>query len=190
MSEIRTYDLMLLLERALDEDARARILTAVEQEVGKAGSIIGRHEWGDRPLAFDIDHRPDAAYHLLQFDGPPSLLESLGHMLRIADGVARFRIVKLRPNAPAPPAPPAITNAPAESEPARGSAPEPAAATAEPADDALSADAPAAEQPADAAAVADAPPAEAPADEAPADDAPADAADAAAAEPASEPASA
>jgi small subunit ribosomal protein S6 len=54
-------------------------------------------------MTFQIRHQPDAEYHLLQFTGPPSLLESLSHTLRITDGVLRFRIIKVLPGQPAPP---------------------------------------------------------------------------------------
>ena len=47
--------------------------------------------------------RADADYRLLQFHGPPELLEQLDHTLKITDGVIRFRIIKLRPGTPPPP---------------------------------------------------------------------------------------
>ena len=47
--------------------------------------------------------RADADYHLLQFQGPPELLEQLDHALKITDGVNRFRIIKLRKGTPEPP---------------------------------------------------------------------------------------
>ncbi|MDQ3678424.1 MAG: 30S ribosomal protein S6, partial [Actinomycetota bacterium] len=43
-------------------------------------------------------------YHLLQFHATPEILERLQRTLRIADGVVRFRIIKLKPGTPAPPA--------------------------------------------------------------------------------------
>ena len=60
------------------------------------------HDWGTRALAYEIRHRTDAEYHLLQFHGPATLLANLQRSLRIADGVLRFRIVKLAPGTPAP----------------------------------------------------------------------------------------
>ena len=32
-------------------------------------------------MAYRIDHQPEAEYHLLQFNGPPTLIESLSHDL-------------------------------------------------------------------------------------------------------------
>lgn len=98
-----TYDLTLLLDSGAPPEGRAAILAAVESAIGDAGTLIGKHDWGLRQLAYEIDHRGDAEYHLIQFSGPPELIQSLDHTLRITDGVVRFRIIKLRPGMPPPP---------------------------------------------------------------------------------------
>lgn len=110
------YDLVLLLSLSADDEERQKILTDVESAIGAAGGSVERNQdWGRRPMTFRINHQPEADYHLLQFTGPTSLLESLSHSLRISDGVLRFRIIKVLPGQPAPPdsAPPVIATAPA-----------------------------------------------------------------------------
>ncbi len=109
--EFPTYDLMLLLSKEASDEQRSRILSEVQSAIsGADGSIARQDDWGTRALSFRISHEAEADYHLLQFSGPPSLLESLSHSLRIADGVLRFRIIKLLPGMrPAPDsAPPVI----------------------------------------------------------------------------------
>jgi small subunit ribosomal protein S6 len=109
------YDLMLLLDPGAPDEQRAKILSDVEAAVTRAGTVVGSHDWGTRPLAYEIRHKGEAEYHLLQFHGPAELLESLQRTLRITDGVVRFRIVKLAPGTPAPPEPRIErTDAPAE----------------------------------------------------------------------------
>ena len=102
------YDLMLLLDTSAPEEQRTKVLSDVESAISSAGSIVGTHDWGTRPLAYEIRHRADAEYHLLQFKGPAELLETLQRTLRITDGVVRFRIIKLAPGTPGPPDPPRI----------------------------------------------------------------------------------
>ena len=99
------YDLMLLLDTSAPEEQRKKILSDVESMVSGAGEIVGNHDWGTRTLAYEIRHRPDAEYHLMQFHGPAELLANLQRTLRITDGVVRFRIIKLAPGTPAPPEP-------------------------------------------------------------------------------------
>jgi small subunit ribosomal protein S6 len=105
------YDLTLLLSTSAPDEERSRILSEVETAIsGGGGSVERNQDWGTRPMTYRIAHQSDAEYHLLQFTGPPSLLESLNHSLRIADGVLRFRIIKVVPGTPPAPesAPPVI----------------------------------------------------------------------------------
>jgi small subunit ribosomal protein S6 len=113
-SDPTVYDLVLLLSMNSEDDARAKILTDVESAITAAGGTLSRKQgWGRRPTTFEINHESEAEYHLLQFTGPTSLLESLSHSLRIADEVLRFRIIKVLPGTPEPPetAPPILTGA-------------------------------------------------------------------------------
>jgi small subunit ribosomal protein S6 len=116
---------MLLLDASADDDRRAKILGDVEGAISSQGSLVGRHDWGLRPLAYEIRHATEAVYHLFQFDGPPELLEQLDRYLRITDGVTRFRIIKLRPGTP--PAPEPRPEPRPESRPERPPEPAPAA---------------------------------------------------------------
>src|SRR4051794_11207846 len=99
-----SYDLMLLLDPNAPEGRGDQILGDVEQAIG-ADALIGRHDWGVRRMTFEIDHRPEADYHLFQFERDVALLDRLNHMLKITDGVLRFRIIKLRAGTPPPPDP-------------------------------------------------------------------------------------
>lgn len=110
------YDLVLLLSTGFPEERRAKILSDVETAIsGGGGSIERNDDWGRRGLSYQINHQTEAEYHLLQFSGPPSLLENLNHTLRITDGVLRFRIIKVLLGTPPPPdsAPPVISATPA-----------------------------------------------------------------------------
>ena len=108
------YDLMLLLSTNAEEDVRAQVLTDVEAQIASGGGSIQRKDaWGTRPLAYEINHQQEAEYHLLQLIGPPALLDTLSHNLRIADEVLRFRIIEVLPGTPPTPdsPPPVITAA-------------------------------------------------------------------------------
>jgi small subunit ribosomal protein S6 len=99
------YDLMLLLDTAADADRRSEILSNVEKAIGAGGTVVGKHDWGVRATAYEIRHKTDADYHLIQFHGSAELLAELQRTLRITDGVLRFRIIKLEPGTPPPPRP-------------------------------------------------------------------------------------
>jgi small subunit ribosomal protein S6 len=98
-----TYDLVVLLDVAVEEDQRERILADIEHLIDAEGELVSAHDWGRRRLAYEIKHKPEAEYHLLQFRGPNELLERLDRTLRITDSVVRYRIIKLPPGMPEPP---------------------------------------------------------------------------------------
>lgn len=121
------YDLTLLLATEASDEQRAKILADVESSISNAGGSIERNDdWGQRPMAYQINHQPEAEYHLLQFKAPPTLIEELSHTLRITDVVLRFRIIKVRPGTPAAPSsPPPVVASAAASTPAPSREPAP-----------------------------------------------------------------
>jgi small subunit ribosomal protein S6 len=103
--EPATYDLVLMLDAEAPEETRTRIVDEVGRLIEQGGSIVGRHDWGVRRMAYEIDHRDGSDYRLFQLHASPELLETLNRTLRITDGVIRYRIVKLAPGTPPPPEP-------------------------------------------------------------------------------------
>ncbi len=119
-----TYDLMLLLDTSAEEDQRSKVLAEAERILETNGaSVVSKHDWGVRRTAFEIRHKNDAEYHLLQFQGGPQVPAALDRYLRITDGVVRFRVIKLRgregavPDLTASASEPVVGEAPAEAAP-------------------------------------------------------------------------
>jgi small subunit ribosomal protein S6 len=103
-SQNATYDLMLLLDTAAPDEQKAKVLADAERILESSGAtVVSKHDWGARRTAYEIRHKNDAEYHLLQFTGGPEVPAALDRYLRIADGVVRFRVIKLRAGTPAPP---------------------------------------------------------------------------------------
>jgi small subunit ribosomal protein S6 len=163
-----TYDLVLMIDPQAEEDTRAKIVADARKAIEAQGELLRHDEWGNRAMAYPIDHKTNAEYHLLQFHTTPELLGTLNRTLRITDEVIRFRVIKLAPGTPDAPEMPAASGAGVA---ARTEA-EPAAAA--PAVDAPATDSPAVEAPAVDVPAVDVPAAEAPATDSPAVEAPAD----------------
>jgi small subunit ribosomal protein S6 len=107
------YDLVVLLDSEASEEQSTKVLNDAEKIIGNGGEIVSDQDWGLRALAYEIRHKSTAQYHLLQFHGPREVLEQLDRMLHIADGVVRYRIIKLKPGTPPPPsATPAVEGEP------------------------------------------------------------------------------
>jgi small subunit ribosomal protein S6 len=99
------YDLMLVLDPNVPDERHEEILKDVQSAIESRGSVVGIHDWGMRRLAYEIDHRQEGGYRLIQFEGDGDLVDQLGRSLRIADGVLRFRTIRLKPGSPPPPTP-------------------------------------------------------------------------------------
>jgi small subunit ribosomal protein S6 len=124
-----TYDLVLLLDPQTEEPARAKIVADARETIAAKGELVHHDEWGERTLAYPIDHKTTAQYHLLQFHATDvELIGELSRTLRITDGVIRFRINKLKPGTPAAPDMSPGTTPPAREEPEEAPAEEHAVA--------------------------------------------------------------
>jgi small subunit ribosomal protein S6 len=95
------YDLMLIVSAEADADRRAAILAEAEALIAKGGgSVTERTAWGERSLAFEIDHESVGIYTLLRFEGPGEMLAPTSRQLNITDGLLRHRIIKATAGAP------------------------------------------------------------------------------------------
>ena len=100
-----------MLDPQLDAGARDALAQDARGQIEAKGSLKHENTWGLRKMAYEINHRTEADYRWLRFEAPSDLLDSLDHNLKIADGVLRFRIFKVDPDAPVI-VPPAATAAP------------------------------------------------------------------------------
>jgi small subunit ribosomal protein S6 len=99
-----TYDLVLMLDPQVEEPVRAKIVADASEMIAAKGQLERHDAWGERALAYPIDHKATAEYHLLQFHvSKAELIAELNRTLHITDGVIRFRINKLKPGTPAAP---------------------------------------------------------------------------------------
>jgi small subunit ribosomal protein S6 len=101
----RHYELVLMLDPEAADDARERVASDVREQIEGAGTLDRADTWGMRKLAYEIRQRNEADYRYYRFQAEPPLLERLDHSLKIADGVLRFRVFKVDPDAPTNPPP-------------------------------------------------------------------------------------
>ena len=118
------YEILLMLDPELPEGRQEEIIKRARELVeGAGGKWVGHNVWGRRRLAYEIDHKGEGSYHLLNFDADAETLAELSRILRITDGVMRHLAVRrIEGGAPGPPPP--------EPEPVAQSVPETAYAEA------------------------------------------------------------
>jgi len=84
------YEILLMLDPDLAEERQEEIVVRSRELIERGGGTWVRQDiWGRRRLAYEIAHKGEGVYHLLQFDAEPETLEELSRILRITDGVMR-----------------------------------------------------------------------------------------------------
>lgn len=117
-----------MLDPGRDAPARDSLAQETRGQIESGGTLKHENAWGLRKMAYEINRRTEADYRWFRFEAPAELLERLDHNLKIADGVLRFRIFKVDPDAPVM-VPPAVA-APAPGRDRERSAPPAAQAPA------------------------------------------------------------
>jgi len=93
---MRPYEVMVILDAGLEEDAiRAavdRATSLIESRGGKPGRV---DHWGRRRFAYELKHRWEGYYVLLEATAEPAVMAELDRSLRLADEVVRHKIIRL-----------------------------------------------------------------------------------------------
>ena len=88
------YEIMLLLDPELPEAQGDAIIQRIRDSVeGSQGTWDGHVPWGRRRMAYEINHKAEAVYHLLLFSTNPETLAEITRVLKITDGVIRHMAV-------------------------------------------------------------------------------------------------
>ena len=92
----RTYELALVLNGKLEDDARAEALEKVQNYITRfGGSIVNVDDWGKKRFAYDINKQKEGFYYFIKFQSEdnncPNELEA---NVRIMESVVRYLVVK------------------------------------------------------------------------------------------------
>ena len=103
------YEILLLLDPDLAEEPQAEVITRARELIENGGGTFTRHDvWGKRKLAYEIDKKADANYHLLLFTSSPETLDEVSRVLKIDDNVMRHMATRRPEGGPAGPLPVAV----------------------------------------------------------------------------------
>ena len=93
-----TYEAMLIVIPELDEEQVENTVSRFQTIIERTGGTVGNvNQWGRRKLAYEIDHRTDGFYVVVEFTAGERTLAELKRILRVSDDVLRHMIVKLPP---------------------------------------------------------------------------------------------
>ena len=120
---MRPYEVMVILDASLEEDAIRAVLDRATDVIRNNGGTPGRVDrWGKRRFAYELHHRWEGYYVLMEATAEPAAMAELDRMFHLADEVIRHKVIRLpekvatrarRPAAPQPEAAAAEAGAPA-----------------------------------------------------------------------------
>lgn len=85
------YELALVLNAKLEDDARTEAFEKVTEMITKfGGEITNVDEWGKKRLAYEIQKMREGYYYFIQFDAASDCPAQLDARLRIMEPVIRF----------------------------------------------------------------------------------------------------
>jgi len=96
------YEVMYVIDPALDDGARAEVINRFSDLVTKNGGEVDRiDEWGKRRLAYAINYKTEGYYVLMYIKAPSALPRELERNLKIADSILRYITIRYEGELPA-----------------------------------------------------------------------------------------
>ena len=98
---MRAYELMIIFDGDLDEEAissyLSNVVSAVESEDGKVASSKDTEPWGRRKFTYRINHKWEGFYVVLEIVTQAANIDSSDRLLRLADRseIVRHKIIRL-----------------------------------------------------------------------------------------------
>lgn len=90
---MRNYELLFILDPAMDEAARNQMIETVKGIINADGEAEEADLWGAKKLAYPINKKKDGFYVLIPFKASAELPKELDRRLKISDNCMRHIIV-------------------------------------------------------------------------------------------------
>lgn len=93
---MRPYEVMVIFDADLEEEiirsAVERSLVLIESKGAERGAIDW---WGKRRLAYEVKHRFEGFYVVIQAKAEPAAMDELNRSLSLSDDVIRHKILRI-----------------------------------------------------------------------------------------------
>ena len=93
---MRPYEVMAIFEATTEptiiQGVLDHALEVIRTSAGNPGAI---DRWGRRSFAYEVNHKREGYYVVVEFTGEPETVAALDRMLGLADEVVRHKVVRL-----------------------------------------------------------------------------------------------
>ena len=91
----RAYELMVIIDGTLEEEAAKARSTDIEARLNEAGMVASTDYWGRRQFAYEIDHKTEGTYVVYEVLAAPGALDDVERTMRLADDIVRHKLLRL-----------------------------------------------------------------------------------------------
>lgn len=93
---MRPYEVMVILDADLDEETIRSAVDRYVQLLQAKGAEMGPIDyWGKRRFAYEVKHRWEGYYVVLQAKAEPAATDELHRVLSLADEVIRHKVLRI-----------------------------------------------------------------------------------------------
>ena len=101
---MRPYEVMIIFDVDLDEEKIRAGVESYQKLIAERGADPGYVDfWGKRRFAYEIDHKSEGYYVVLQAKAEPPAMEELHRVLSLADEVVRHKVLRVPEEVYGPP---------------------------------------------------------------------------------------
>jgi small subunit ribosomal protein S6 len=93
---MRPYEVMAIFEATTEPSIIQGVLDRALETIRSSGGTPGAIDrWGKRSFAYEVNHKREGYYVVVEFGGEPETVAALDRMLGLADEVVRHKVVRL-----------------------------------------------------------------------------------------------
>lgn len=92
---MRRYEMMIILDPSLEENTIQPSLDQFLTVVRDGGGTVDKVDvWGRRRLAYDIDHKSEGIYAVIDMNAEPDTVRELDRQLSLNEAVLRTKVLR------------------------------------------------------------------------------------------------
>jgi len=93
---MRPYEVMIIFDAGLEEESiRAVIDRASAALTTRGGTVVRVDRWGRRRFAYEVKHRLEGYYVLVEASADPAAMAEMDRVLSLADEVVRHKVIRI-----------------------------------------------------------------------------------------------
>jgi len=93
---VPTYEATYIVDPNIAEAELTSVIERYQGQVAGSSEILSLDNWGKRRLAYEIGSKREGTYVTMRFKSDPAVATELERTLKLADGIVRALIVRLK----------------------------------------------------------------------------------------------